>query len=126
MADFEAMQLAAARLGDRVKEGEALCNQAGSHWWRFSEAHKGLVEKCAREAMVIANETGDERIQARGLYSLGMVDQKAGKLREADAKLLRSRRDLPPEEPHRPAGDRPHVAEALARGLARRASPSHP
>ena len=40
--------------------------------------------------MVIAKETGDERILARGLYSLGMVDQKAGKLREADAKLLRS------------------------------------
>jgi class 3 adenylate cyclase/tetratricopeptide (TPR) repeat protein len=90
VADFEAMQQAAARLGDRVKEGEALCNQAGSHWWRFSEAHKGLVEKCAREAMVIAEETGDERILARGLYSLAMVDQKAGALREADAKLLRS------------------------------------
>ena len=39
---------------------------------------------------MIAEETGDERILARGLYSLGMVDQKAGKLREADAKLLRS------------------------------------
>ncbi|HWC04823.1 MAG TPA: adenylate/guanylate cyclase domain-containing protein [Methylomirabilota bacterium] len=90
VADFEAMQQAAARLGDRVKEGEALCNQAGSHWWRFSEAYKGLVEKCAREAMVIAEETGDERILARGLYSLAMVDQKAGGLREADAKLLRS------------------------------------
>jgi class 3 adenylate cyclase/tetratricopeptide (TPR) repeat protein len=90
VADFEAMQQAAARLGDRVKEGEALCNQAGSHWWRFSEAYKGLVEKCAREAMVISEETGDERILARGLYSLAMVDQKAGDLREADAKLLRS------------------------------------
>ena len=90
VADFEAMQHAAARLGDRVKEGDALCNQAGSHWWRFSEAHRGLVEKCAREAMIIAEETGNERILARGLYSLGMVDQKAGKLREADAKLLRS------------------------------------
>jgi class 3 adenylate cyclase/tetratricopeptide (TPR) repeat protein len=90
VADFEAMQQAAARLGDRVKEGEALCNQAGSHWWRFSEAHKGFVEKCAREAMAIAEETGDERILARVLFSLGMVDQKAGLLREADAKVLRS------------------------------------
>jgi class 3 adenylate cyclase/tetratricopeptide (TPR) repeat protein len=90
VADFEAMQQAAARLGDRVKEGEALCNQAGSHWWRFSEAYKGLVEKCARAAMAIAEETGDERILARGLYSLAMVDQKAGLLREADAKLDRS------------------------------------
>jgi class 3 adenylate cyclase/tetratricopeptide (TPR) repeat protein len=90
VADFEAMQQSAARLGDRVKEGEALCNQASSHWWRFSEAYKGLVEKCAREAMVIAEETGDERILARGLYSLAMVDQKAGNLREADVKLLRS------------------------------------
>jgi class 3 adenylate cyclase/tetratricopeptide (TPR) repeat protein len=90
VADFEAMQQAAARLGDRVKEGEALCNQAGSHWWRFSEAHRGLVEKCAREAMVIAEETGDERILARVLFSLAMVDQKAGLLRDADAKALRS------------------------------------
>jgi class 3 adenylate cyclase/tetratricopeptide (TPR) repeat protein len=90
VADFEAMQAAARRLGDRVKEGEALCNQAGSHWWRFSQAHKGLVEKCAREAMAIAEETGDERILARVLSSLGMVSQKDGDLREADAKLLRS------------------------------------
>ena len=90
VADFEAMQQAAGRLGDRVKEGEALCNQAGSHWWRFSEAHRGLVEKCAREAMVIAEETGDERILARVLFALAMVDQKAGLLRQADAKALRS------------------------------------
>ena len=65
VADFEAMQQAAARLGDRVKEGEALCNLAGAHWWRFSEAYKGLVEKSARLAMVIAEETGDERLLAR-------------------------------------------------------------
>jgi tetratricopeptide (TPR) repeat protein len=90
VADFEAVQRFAARLGDRVKEGEALCNQASSHWWRFSEAYKGLVEKCAQEAMVIAEETGDERILARGLFSLAMVDQKVGLLREADAKLERS------------------------------------
>jgi len=90
VADFEAMQQAAVRLGDRVKEGEALCNQAGAHWWLFAESYKGLVEKCAREAMAIAEETGDERILARGLYSLAMVDQKAGALKEADAKLLRS------------------------------------
>ena len=90
VADFEAIQQAAARLGDRVKEGEALCNQASSHWWRLSEAYKGLVEKCAREAMAIAEETGDERILARGLYSLAMVDQKAGNLHEADTKLLHS------------------------------------
>jgi class 3 adenylate cyclase/tetratricopeptide (TPR) repeat protein len=90
VADFEAMQSTAHRLGDRVKEGEALCNQAGSHWWRLSQAHEGHVERCAREAMVIAEETGDERILARVLFSLGMVDQKAGLLREADVKFVRS------------------------------------
>ncbi len=90
VADFETMQALAARLGDRVKEGEALCNQAGSHWWRFSEAHRGFVEKCAREAQIIAEETGDEPILARVLFSLGMVDQKAGLLREGDAKFLRA------------------------------------
>ncbi|MFQ5946329.1 MAG: AAA family ATPase, partial [Anaerolineae bacterium] len=90
VADFEAMQGLAQQLRDRVKVGEALCNQAASHWWRFSEAHKGLVEKCAREAMAIAEETGNELILARALSSLGMVDQKAGMLRQADVKLLRS------------------------------------
>jgi class 3 adenylate cyclase/tetratricopeptide (TPR) repeat protein len=90
VADFEVMQTIAARLGDRVKEGEALCNQAGSHWWRFSEAHKGFVEKCAREAQIIAEETGDERILARVLFSLGMVDQNAGLLRDGDARFLQS------------------------------------
>lgn len=90
VADFEAMQAAAREAGDRIKEAEALCNQATSHWWRFSDAHKGLVERCAREADLIAEETGDERIRARVLFSLGMVDQKAGLLREADQKFLRS------------------------------------
>ncbi|MBI3454709.1 MAG: AAA family ATPase [Candidatus Rokubacteria bacterium] len=90
VADFEAMQAAARRLGERVKEGEALCNQAAAHWWRFSHAHEGLVEKCAHEAMAIAEDTGDERILARALSSLGMVDQKGGLLRAADTKFLRS------------------------------------
>jgi tetratricopeptide (TPR) repeat protein len=90
VADFEAMQATARRLGDRVREGEALCHQASTHWWRFSHAHEGLVERCAREAMVIADETGDERILARALGSLGLCDQKDGRLREADAKLQRS------------------------------------
>jgi len=90
VADFEAMQAAARRLGDRVREGEALCHQASSHWWRFSHAHEGLVERCAREAMAIADETGNEGILARALGSLGQCDQKDGRLREADAKLQRS------------------------------------
>ena len=90
VADFEAMQAAARRRGDRAKEGEALCNQAGAHWWRFSHAHEGLVEKCANEAMVIAQETGDERILARALVSLGMVGQKSGMLREADQRFFQS------------------------------------
>ncbi len=101
VADFEAMEAAARRRGDRIKEGEALCSQAASHWWRFSEAYKGLVEKCARAALAIAEETGEERILARALSSLAMVDQKAGATREADVKLARSseicrRRDLKP------------------------------
>jgi len=90
VADFEAMQTVARRLGDRVKEGEALCNQGGSHWFRFSQARQGHVERCAREAMAIAGETGDERVLARGLSLLGMVDQKAGALREGDVKFTRS------------------------------------
>ncbi|MGH2669366.1 MAG: ATP-binding protein, partial [bacterium] len=90
VADFEAMQGVARRLGDRGKEGEALCNQGASHWFRFSQAHKGLVEKCAHEAMAVAEETRDERVLARALLLLGMVDQKAGALREADDKMRRS------------------------------------
>ncbi|MGH7267061.1 MAG: ATP-binding protein, partial [Candidatus Rokuibacteriota bacterium] len=90
VADFEAMEAAARRLGDRGREGEALCNQAGSHWWRFSEAYKGDVARCANQARVIAEETGDERILARVLFSLGMVDQKAGLLRDADERFFRS------------------------------------
>ncbi|MFQ5898032.1 MAG: AAA family ATPase [Candidatus Methylomirabilia bacterium] len=90
VADFEAMQGLAQQLRDRVKEGEALCNQAASHWFRFSEAYKGLVEKCASEAMVIAEETGNELLLARALSSLGMVDQKVGMLHQADGKFLGS------------------------------------
>ncbi|HZS33226.1 MAG TPA: AAA family ATPase, partial [Methylomirabilota bacterium] len=90
VADFEAMQELARRLGDRVKEGEALCSQGAAHWFRFSKAHEGHAERCAREAMAIADGTGDERVLARGLGLLAMEDQRTGDLRRGDEKLLRS------------------------------------
>jgi class 3 adenylate cyclase/tetratricopeptide (TPR) repeat protein len=90
VADFEAMEAAARRLGDRSRAGEALCNQGASHWFRFSKAHEGNVARCAREAMAIAEETGDARVLARGLGLLGMEDQRVGDLRAGDEKFLRA------------------------------------
>ena len=74
---------------------------------------------------MIAEETGDERILARGLYSLAMVDQKAGSPPGGGHEAPPVGRDLPPAESHRPADHRPLVAGRSC-ALARRVPPVGP
>ena len=90
VADFEAMLERTRHLGDRHREGEALCHLAQAHWLRFSEADLGLVQQYAQKAQEIAKETGDELILARGLTSLALVDQARGRLYEGDKKFEES------------------------------------
>jgi tetratricopeptide (TPR) repeat protein len=90
MADFQMMRQTARTSGDQQKEAESLCHLALVHWARFSEDHIVFVEQCAREAMRLFQQTGDQRILARSLTSLGLVHQVRGALHEADRKLEES------------------------------------
>jgi tetratricopeptide (TPR) repeat protein len=88
IADFEVMRQLARACGNRGKEGESLSHLALVHLQKFSEEHLTLVEQYAREAMELAQQTGDQRILAQSLASLGLVQQaRPEELPEADRNL---------------------------------------
>ncbi len=85
--EFEQMLELARSAGDVRAEGEALVELALVHWLTMSSEHVAAVTQNASAAMEIAQKTGDQRILARALCYLGLVDQIDGDLREADRKL---------------------------------------
>jgi tetratricopeptide (TPR) repeat protein len=87
LADFQHMRQLAHASGNLQKEGESLSHLAYVHWLAFSEAHTPLVEQHAREALQLAHQTGDQKILASSLISLGSVDHVRGNLPEADKKF---------------------------------------
>jgi tetratricopeptide (TPR) repeat protein len=90
IADFHMMRQMARTAGNPHKEGEALGHLAFAHWGKFSEEQIPFVELYAQEAMQLFERTGDQRILARSLTSLGLVHQVRGNFREADRKLEES------------------------------------
>jgi len=92
IAESEKMLEVARAAGDRRGEGEALVDLALVHWATFSMEHLPHVKRCAEEAVRIAQEIGDQRVLARSLWGLGLVDQLDGKLHEADRKMEESLR----------------------------------
>jgi predicted ATPase/class 3 adenylate cyclase len=90
IAEFERMLALAREAGDRLAEGEALVELALAHYLTASSEHVPAASGCARDALAIAEQTGDERILARSLCYLGLVDQVDGNLHEGDRKFLRS------------------------------------
>jgi class 3 adenylate cyclase/DNA-binding winged helix-turn-helix (wHTH) protein/tetratricopeptide (TPR) repeat protein len=87
IADFQRMRQLAHAAGNPQKEGESLSHLAYVHWLAFSEAHTPLVEQHAQEALQLAHQTGDQKILASSLISLGSVDHVRGNLPEADKKF---------------------------------------
>jgi tetratricopeptide (TPR) repeat protein len=87
IADFQQMcQL--ARISSNVqKEGESLSHLAYVHWLAFSEAHAPFVEQYAQEALQLADRTGDQKIRASSLISLGSVEHVRGNLAAAHRKF---------------------------------------
>lgn len=69
---------------NQQKEGESLCHLAYAHWLKLSVDHMPFVEKYAQEAIQLYEKTGDQKIHARALESLGLVEQVRGNLQEAD------------------------------------------
>jgi predicted ATPase len=73
LADFQRMCQMARASGNLQKQGESLSHLAYVHWLAFSEAHAPLVEQHAQEALQLADQTGDKKIRASSLISLGSV-----------------------------------------------------
>jgi class 3 adenylate cyclase/tetratricopeptide (TPR) repeat protein len=87
IADFQMMRQMTRASGNQRKEGESLGHLALAHLQKFSEEHLPLVEQYAQEAMQLSQQTGDQKILAKSLSSLGIVHQARGNLPEADRNL---------------------------------------
>ncbi len=92
IAESERMLAIAREVGDRQAEGQALLDLALSHWVTFSSTHLPESKRLAEEARRTAEETGDQRILARSLVYLGLMDQTDGDLDAADRQFEEARR----------------------------------
>ena len=90
IADFQMMLQIARASANQQKEGESLCHLAYAHWLKLSVDHMPFVEQYAQEAVQLYKKTGDQKIHARALESLGLVEQVRGNLQEADKKFEES------------------------------------
>jgi tetratricopeptide (TPR) repeat protein len=84
IADFHTMRDLARTSGNRQKEGESLSHLANAHFWKLTEGQMPIVEQYAQEALQLSKQTGDHKILARSLTSLGLVHQSRGNLPEAN------------------------------------------
>jgi len=84
IAEFERVLELARAGGDQHMEGEALVDLALSHWLTFSTPHVPHAKRYAEEALAMAERTGDERVLARAMSYLGLVNQIDGELRDGD------------------------------------------
>lgn len=87
IADFRMMCQTARAAGDQIQEGESLCHLALAHWSTFAAEHLPFAEQCANEAFQLAQRTGDQKVLARSLASLGSIDIWRGNLQEAEKTL---------------------------------------
>jgi tetratricopeptide (TPR) repeat protein len=90
IAESERMLALARSAGDRPAEGEALGDLALAHWLTFSSEHVPFARRYAEEAIAVARETGDQRVLAKSITYLGLLDQIEGQLDEGDRKLEES------------------------------------
>jgi tetratricopeptide (TPR) repeat protein len=90
ITESERMRDLAQEIGDRSAEGEALMDLAVLYWATFRVENVPNVRACASQSLAIARDTGDERLLARSLGGLALVDQLDGRLDEADAKFTES------------------------------------
>jgi predicted ATPase/class 3 adenylate cyclase len=73
--DFQIMRQMARASGNQRKEGDSLSHLALAHLQKFSEEHLPFVEQYAREAMQLSEQTGDQKLLAKSLASLGLAQQ---------------------------------------------------
>ena len=90
--DFQMMRQMAHASGNHQKEGEALCHLAFTHFMMLTEEQMLFVEQYAQAALQLAQQTGDQKIFAKSLTSLGLLHQTRGNLQEANRHMEESLR----------------------------------
>jgi class 3 adenylate cyclase/tetratricopeptide (TPR) repeat protein len=83
IADFQAMRQLARASGNQQMEGESLWLLSRAHFLKQSEDQALFMERYAQERLRLAQETGDQKIRARSLVSLGLVYVDRGALHDA-------------------------------------------
>ena len=91
IVDFGAMRGAAREAGDLQNEAEALSQIAYCYFLKMGDDHIPAMEQCAKEALTLAEKTGDQNILSRSLTTLGIVHETRGELAAAIQKLEASR-----------------------------------
>lgn len=91
IADFGAMRSAAKEAGDLQNEAEALSQTAYCYFLKMGDDHIPAMEQCAKDALTLAEKTGDQNILSRSLTTLGIVHETRGELAAAIEKLEASR-----------------------------------
>jgi class 3 adenylate cyclase/tetratricopeptide (TPR) repeat protein len=92
IAEAERMLELARADGDRRLEGEALADLAYAHYMTLSLDHVPDLKRAAEEARQIAGEIGDDRLLARSLSLIGIIDLTEGRLGEAERNLGEAQR----------------------------------
>ena len=90
IADFRTMLELARTTGNKKKVGESLCHLTYSHFSKFSEDQVPFIEQYAQEALQLSQQIGDQKVFAKSLLNLGLMQQWRGNLPEADRKLEES------------------------------------
>ena len=91
IVDFNAMRDTARNGGDLQNEAEALSQIAYCYFLKMGDDHIPAMEQCAKDALRLAEKTGDQSILSRSLTTLGIVHETRGELAEAIEKLEASR-----------------------------------
>ncbi len=92
IAEAEKMLEVARAAGLKRGEGEALADLANAHFLSFSSEHLVHARRRAEEALAIARDLHDQRLIARSLGQLGLVDQAEGDPAAGDRKMEESLR----------------------------------
>jgi tetratricopeptide (TPR) repeat protein len=92
ITESEHMLMLAQQAGDRRAEAEALGDLALAHWLTFSTEHMPDARRYAEAAIAAARDAGDQRVLAKSISYLGLLDQIDGDLTAGDQKLEESLR----------------------------------
>ena len=90
ISDFQEMRRLANVSGNVQMEAASLSHLAYCAFLKGSDDHIPMMEKCAREALELAEKTGDQNTRSKSLVILGLVHETHGKLDEAQRNLEES------------------------------------